>query len=148
MRRAGRRAARTTWYGWIALTISVTLAFTGCAPRMHMRGTLLQASSEGSDCNSNPAACMPLSDYCEQHPEKCFGPMPSPQPQTAPPPEEQAGPPPNLNRCLNACAAGGAVLKSFCRSIRDPKLKAGCWSLEFVSGTACRGWCFLHYGKK
>ncbi len=40
------------------------------------------------------------------------------------------------------------VLREFCRTIRDPKLKAGCWGLEFVSETACRGWCFWHYGKK
>jgi hypothetical protein len=113
-----------------------------------MRRTNFLASSAADHCNSHPASCMPLRDYCEQHPNKCFGPMPSAKPEAEPLPEEQAGPPPNLSRCLDACAAGGEVLRSFCRSIRDPKLKAGCWGLEFVSATACRGWCFLYYGKK
>ncbi|WNG52111.1 hypothetical protein F0U60_54420 [Archangium minus] len=93
-------------------------------------------------------ACMPLRDFCDLHPGECFGPMPEPQQEPDAPPEEQAAPPPNLSRCLDACAAGGEVLRTFCRSIKDPKLKAGCWGLEFVSETACRGWCFWHYGKK
>jgi len=99
---------------WLAL--STTLAVTGCAPGMHLRGTSLHASSGGNDCDRNPAACMPLPDYCEQHPDECFGPMPDLQHE--PDPEEQAGPPPNLNRCLDACAAGREVLRNFCRSIR------------------------------
>lgn len=148
MQRLGKWTARTVWREWVLPSISATLVLTGCASSIHMRGASLHASAEISDCHRNPAACMPLQDYCEQHPDKCFGPMPSPQPQTNLPPEDQAGPPPNLSRCLDACAAGGEVLRSFCRSIRDPKLKVGCWGLEFVSETACRGWCFLYYGKK
>ncbi len=140
--------SKAVWSGWARLVIPATLAITGCAPVMHLRGTRLQASSGGIDCDRNPAACMPLQDYCEQHPDECFGPMPDPQHEPEPLPEEQAGPPPSLSRCLDACAAGREVLREFCRSIREPKLKAGCWGLEFVSETACRGWCFWHYGKK
>jgi hypothetical protein len=83
-----------------------------------------------SSAPGNPTACKPLRDFCELHPEKCFGPMPA---QEGMPSGEQAGPPPSLSRCLDACAAGGEVLRSFCRSIRDPRLKAGCWGLEFVT---------------
>jgi RHS repeat-associated protein len=53
----------------------------------------------------------------------------------------------DLNQCLDACASGGAVLRNFCRSLPDPRLRAGCWGLEFVSEVACRGWCFWNCTK-
>jgi hypothetical protein len=48
----------------------------------------------------------------------------------------------DLNECLNSCAAGGEALADFCRSIPDPRLRAGCWALEFAGETVCNGWCF------
>ena len=50
-----------------------------------------------------------------------------------------------LKRCLNACAAGGKVLDAFCRSLPEPRLRAGCWGLQFVGVAACRGWCFMQF---
>ncbi len=48
----------------------------------------------------------------------------------------------NLNDCLNACTAGGVALRNFCRSLPDPRLRAGCWALEFVGENVCKGWCY------
>lgn len=53
-----------------------------------------------------------------------------------------------LNRCLDACASGGKAWESFCRSLPDPRLRAGCWSLQNASVTACRGWCFWRFGRR
>jgi len=51
----------------------------------------------------------------------------------------------DLNSCLNACAAGGEVLRQFCERIPEPKTRATCWGLEFVGEVACRGWCYWHF---
>jgi RHS repeat-associated protein len=51
-----------------------------------------------------------------------------------------------LNRCLNACAAGGAVLENFCRSLPDPRARAGCWTVVKAGEVACRAWCFFEFG--
>lgn len=53
-----------------------------------------------------------------------------------------------LSRCLDACAAGGRALIRFCNSLPDPRLRAGCFSLQFAGETACRGWCFWNFTKK
>ncbi len=50
-----------------------------------------------------------------------------------------------LDRCLDACAAGGAVWDNFCRSLPDPKLRAECWQQQHASETACRNWCFWYF---
>jgi RHS repeat-associated protein len=55
-------------------------------------------------------------------------------------------PKPNLNRCLDACEQGAFGLAEFCRSIKDPKTRKGCWSRIHESVTNCRGWCFENYG--
>ncbi len=53
----------------------------------------------------------------------------------------------DLNNCLNACAAGGAAWRNFCRGLPPGPVRGACWGLELASETACRGWCFLHWGK-
>jgi hypothetical protein len=127
------------------LMLLVAGGTAGCASGMGAQGGNTQTLLWNRDCDRNPAACESLRDFCEVHPERCFGPMPAKEEM---PSEAQGGPPPSLGRCLDACAAGSEALRNFCRSIRDPQLKAGCWGLEFVGETACRGWCFWHYGKK
>ncbi len=52
-----------------------------------------------------------------------------------------------LNRCLDACAAGGPVWENFCRSLPDPGLRAECWKLRFESETPCRNWCFWYFSR-
>ena len=52
-----------------------------------------------------------------------------------------------LTQCLVACGAGGETFRSFCRSLPDPKLRAGCWALEFAGEAACKGWCYWHFGE-
>jgi RHS repeat-associated protein len=53
----------------------------------------------------------------------------------------------DLNRCLDACAAGGVAWQSYCRTLPDPRLRAGCWALQFAGQAACRGWCFWNFSK-
>jgi len=48
----------------------------------------------------------------------------------------------DLNNCLNACAAGGQAIRNFCAGLPPGPVRAACWSLELMSETACRGWCF------
>jgi hypothetical protein len=51
-----------------------------------------------------------------------------------------------LKQCLAACAEGGAALIAFCNSLPDPRLRAGCFALQFVGEVACNGWCYWQYG--
>jgi uncharacterized protein RhaS with RHS repeats len=57
------------------------------------------------------------------------------------------GAPPNLNRCLDACAAGpgSAVREAFCRSIKSAKKKALCWQNVLEDEQTCRGFCFNNF---
>lgn len=50
-----------------------------------------------------------------------------------------------LQKCLKACDKGGETFKKFCRALRNPKLKAGCWALQFAEKTACKGWCYWYF---
>lgn len=50
-----------------------------------------------------------------------------------------------LNSCLSACSKGTSAIQAFCRSIRDPRIKAGCWAVQFASRPACNGFCYLWY---
>lgn len=53
-----------------------------------------------------------------------------------------------LNRCLDACAAGERTWERFCRSLREPRLRAACWALEFAGEAACRNWCLWKFRKE
>jgi hypothetical protein len=139
------RRSRGLYLGKSLLMLMVTSSSAGCASGTHARRERVDLVTWDKVCEGKPSACESLRDFCELHPEKCFGPMPTREDDST---SAQSGPPPNLSRCLDACAAGSAALRNFCRSIRDPQLKAGCWGLEFVGETACRGWCFWHYGKR
>lgn len=50
-----------------------------------------------------------------------------------------------LQKCLKACDKGGETFKKFCRTLKNSKLKAGCWALQFAKKTACKGWCYWHF---
>lgn len=58
-----------------------------------------------------------------------------------------AADPAQLLRCQTACASGGMAIRNFCNSLPDPRMKAGCFALELGSETACRAWCYWHFGK-
>lgn len=45
-------------------------------------------------------------------------------------------------RCLDACASRGRAWENFCRSIKNSRVRAGCWATAKLSETACRNWCF------
>lgn len=53
----------------------------------------------------------------------------------------------NLRACIAACEAGGEKFLDFCRSLPDPKLRAGCWAVAFAGEVACIGWCYWNFGK-
>jgi hypothetical protein len=56
------------------------------------------------------------------------------------------GDPAQLRACLAACAEGGAGLIAFCNSLPDPRLRAGCFALQFAGEVACSGWCYWQFG--
>ena len=51
------------------------------------------------------------------------------------------------DRCLDACAAGGAVLNQFCESLNDTAQRAQCRSLIVESEQKCRNWCHWNFGQ-
>jgi RHS repeat-associated protein len=46
-----------------------------------------------------------------------------------------------LNRCLDACEAGGRAIENFCRSLPDPRARGLCWASRW-SVPVCKGMCF------
>jgi hypothetical protein len=54
---------------------------------------------------------------------------------------DQWEPQASLKECMTACSGGPDAIAEFCRSIPDPRLRAGCWALQFAGKTACVGWC-------
>ena len=56
-------------------------------------------------------------------------------------------PKPNLNRCLDAAAAGGVMWENFCNSISDDIHRGECWSKTKESEQNKRGWCGWRFGK-
>lgn len=60
-------------------------------------------------------------------------------------PTALAADPAQCQACLLACSEGGEAFRDFCRSIPDPRLRAGCWALEFLGEVACKGWCYWHF---
>ena len=55
--------------------------------------------------------------------------------------------PADLVRCQMACNAGREAMSSFCRSLPDPRLKAGCWLAAGGTAIACLNWCYWQWGK-
>jgi RHS repeat-associated protein len=54
--------------------------------------------------------------------------------------------PDQLNRCLDACEAGGRAIENFCRSIPDPRARGLCWASRW-SVPVCKGMCFALFGR-
>ncbi len=79
-----------------------------------------------------------LGSFCVLNPEGC-------PPRSSPPPPAQLKPvedlesPANKQACLDACEAGGEVLKNFCRRLRNERKKALCWGA--AEGTKPAGAC-------
>lgn len=71
--------------------------------------------------------------FCALNPEGC------PPPLSSPTAEPEAF---DLNRCLKACDAGGAVLEAFCRGLAEDWQKRLCWSVVLGSKKACQGMCY------
>ncbi|KAK4196669.1 hypothetical protein QBC40DRAFT_182956 [Triangularia verruculosa] len=56
-----------------------------------------------------------------------------------------------LAQCQAACRGGEEAVNRFCRTLRDARLRAGCWALAVGVGsslgqTACLNWCYWQYG--
>jgi hypothetical protein len=56
------------------------------------------------------------------------------------------GRPVNLSRCLDSREMGEQGWERFCRAIRNPLLRAGCWATAYASTTKCRNWCYESFG--
>lgn len=55
--------------------------------------------------------------------------------------------PVTLGRCLDSCAAGGAVFIDFCNDIESPATRATCFSKANGSEQQCRGFCSNYFGR-
>ena len=51
-------------------------------------------------------------------------------------------PAPDLQKCLKACEKGVKGREKYCRSLKNPRARAGCWALVYASEAACKGWCY------
>ena len=47
--------------------------------------------------------------------------------------------------CIAACKAGGARMEAFCRSLPDPRFRAGCWGVVLGTTVACINWCHWNF---
>lgn len=79
--------------------------------------------------------------FCALNPEGC-PPAPSPIRIESVPDQES---PANKQACLDACEAGGEVLKNFCRRLRNERKRALCWGAAEGTKQACRGMCHAIY---
>lgn len=57
-----------------------------------------------------------------------------------------AGNPDELKKCLEACDKGTKGREKYCRTLKNPRLRAGCWALVYGSKAACKGWCYWQFG--
>jgi len=53
-----------------------------------------------------------------------------------------------LKKCQKACGGGVRKIQNFCRRIRHPVVKAGCWAIVYAGPTACKNWCYWQYSDK
>jgi hypothetical protein len=90
----------------------------------------------GSELHSDGDYPRDPGSFCALNPEGC-----PPDPRAA-----QLGPGVfDLDGCLKACEAGGAVLESYCRGLSETWQQRLCWSVVLGSKVACRGMCYrLH----
>ena len=79
--------------------------------------------------------------FCALNPEGCSPPPPPAQPE----PVQDLESPANKQACLDACEAGGEVLKNFCRRLRNERKRALCWGAAEGTRQACRGMCNAIY---
>lgn len=73
--------------------------------------------------------------FCALNPEGC----PPPAPVSTPPAEPGTF---DLETCLKACEAGGAILESYCRSLPENWQQRLCWSVVLAKKTVCKGMCY------
>ena len=71
--------------------------------------------------------------FCVLNPEGC------PPPPPATPTESETF---DLESCLKACAAGGAVLESYCRGLPENWQQRLCWSVILAPKSFCNGMCY------
>lgn len=116
------RVRQPTWRLWLVGAMNCMLACAGA----QSGGTPAQLMDYPRDPGS----------FCALNPEGCPPPPPSPEPEQAP--EAQA----TKKECLEACAAGGEVLESFCRRLQGERRKALCWTATKGSKVACQGMCY------
>jgi hypothetical protein len=55
-------------------------------------------------------------------------------------------PRPNLNRCLDAAAGGGALWEDLCNAMPNSLDAAECWGKTLLSEQVKRNWCFNRFG--
>jgi hypothetical protein len=79
--------------------------------------------------------------FCALNPEGCPPEPPPAQPESA----QDLESPANKQACLDACEAGGEILKNFCRRLRTPRKKALCWGAAEGTKQACRSMCNAIY---
>jgi hypothetical protein len=79
--------------------------------------------------------------FCALNPEGC----PPESPPAQPEPVQSQESPANKQACLDACEAGGEVLKNFCRRLRNERKRALCWGAAEGTKQACRGMCNAIY---
>jgi hypothetical protein len=79
--------------------------------------------------------------FCALNPEGC----PPAQPPAQAEPLQDLESPANKQACLDACEAGGEVLKNFCRRLRNERKRALCWGAAEGTKQACRSMCHAIY---
>lgn len=53
--------------------------------------------------------------------------------------------PAELQRCLNACKAGGATMYRYCNVFLEPRVKLACIVVAGGSFVACSGFCYARF---
>ncbi|TKC98526.1 hypothetical protein [Polyangium fumosum] len=56
-------------------------------------------------------------------------------------------PKPNLNRCLDAAAAGGVMWENLCNDMTNSTDAGECWDKTLRSEQMKRNWCFNRFKK-
>ena len=118
------------WALQIALVVGVGSAAISLVSCGTARGSSQRALCQDSDYPRDPGS------FCALNPEGC-------PPRSTPAPARPGAF--DLDSCLKACEAGGAVLESYCRGLSENWQQRLCWSVVLGSKAACRGMCYrLH----
>lgn len=75
--------------------------------------------------------------FCALNPEGC-----PPQPQNEPVAVPRNPVAFDVNACLDACEAGGAVLDEYCRNLAEAWQRRLCWSVSLGSKVVCKNMCY------